>query len=241
MPQINDRKTIAICLPGEHFSSVWLSNFLQMFAQLFSQYNVVPLYGYSSNVYHTRGRLLQGLVDVDRDQTQIDYVLWVDDDNAVNWPHVAQLIADLDESPELDAVAGWCWVQPDGYAIHAIPSCGMFKDEHSSTPLDLHKLVIIDGQYPEGPELVPVEYTGFPIVLMRWERFRMFADVKPFTPILAPELECGFMGEDTGFWKRAGWAGLKLAVDRRVKVPHYKLRAAERVSTPAANVALIDG
>jgi hypothetical protein len=233
-------KTIALATPGEHFSSVWLAGYIGLFTGLISTgHSVAPFLGYSSNVYATRARVLESMIDTDERITQIDYALWLDDDNTLTFPQLQLLMADLEANPSLDAVAAWCWVQPDGYACHAIPSCGAIEG-HRARPLDLRYLGSIDGNPPEGPDLVPVDYTGFPVVLFRFEALRMLAPLKPFSPYPAEELEMGFMGEDTGFWKRAGHAGIRLAVDRRVKVPHYKLRAAEPVAVTPAQVSLID-
>ena len=43
----------------------------------------------------------------------------------------------------------------------------------------------------------------------------------------------GFTSEDTTWFRRAHEAGLKFAVDLRVKVPHLKLRAIEPQIIPA--------
>lgn len=228
------RKTVAIALPGEHFSSVWVAGWTTLFASIFNAYHVQLHFGYSSNVYATRGRLLAGILNGD---ALPDYVLWLDDDNTLTFPQFELLIHDLETNRNLDAVAGWCWVQPDGYGINAIPSCGMFNG-NKSIPLGLDKLVMIDGEFPYGPDLVPVEYTGFPVVLFRLATLQEVG-YAPFTPMLAIDTESGFMGEDTGFCKRMMEAGLTLAVDRRVKVPHYKLRAAEPVSVASTNAVLV--
>ena len=233
-------KTIALALPGEHFSSVWLAGFIEIFSNLIANgYNVAPFLGYSSNVYATRARVLQSMVEIDEKQAPIDLALWLDDDNTLTWPQLQRLLADLEENPELDAVAGWCWVQPDGYACHAIPSCGNFAG-HKASPLALKYLGSIDGNPPEGPDLVRVQYTGFPAVLFNFATLRNLYPLKPFSPYPAEELELGFMGEDTGFWKRAQHAGIRLAVDRRVKVPHYKLRDAQPAAVSSPEVSVID-
>jgi hypothetical protein len=233
-------KTIALATPGEHFSSVWLAGYIEILTNLMGTgHAVAPFLGYSSNVYATRARVLESMIDTDERVSPIDYALWLDDDNTLTWPQLQRLIADLDENPDLDAVAAWCWVQADGYACHAIPSCGNFHG-HRARPLDLRHLGLVDGAPPIGPDLVPVEYTGFPVVLFRFETLRMLAPLKPFSPYPAEDTEMGFMGEDTGFWMRARHAGMRLAVDRRVKVPHYKLRAAEPAAVTAPQVSLID-
>ena len=233
----NDKKTIAICIPGEHFSSVWVVNFIALFAEVFNRYNVIPLAGYSSNVYATRARMLQSLIDTDEQQQPIDYVLWIDDDNVLSFPQFDRLLQTLESDDALDAAAAWCWIQPDGYGIAPLPSCGHFNGNRVQA-LALNRLVILNDVEPAGPDLQEVDYTGFPAVLIRMKALSVLGK-DAFNPILAADTDCGFMGEDTSFWKRAQRKGLKLVVDRRVKVPHYKLRAAEPVAVDPANVATV--
>jgi hypothetical protein len=230
----NGKETIAIALPGEHFSSVWVANWTTLFAAIFNAYNVQLHFAYSSNVYVTRGRILAGILDGD---TMPDYVLWIDDDNTLTFPQFELLVNDLKDHQYLDAVAGWCWIQPDGYGINAVPSCGMFNG-CKAVPLPLEHLVTVDGVEPIGPDLIPVEYTGFPVVLFKLATMKDVGPA-PFAPMWAPDTELHFMGEDTSFCKRMLEAGLTLAVDRRVKVPHYKLRAAEPASVAATNAVLV--
>ena len=238
----NTTKTIALALPGETFSSVWLAGFIEVLANLWAAgYSVKPFLGYSSNVYATRARVLESIVEFDETVMPVDLALWLDDDNTLTWPQLQALLNDLEENPELDAVAGWTWVAADGYASTAIPSCGNFAHGgHKSAPLDLRYLGSVDGAAPAGPDLIRVQYTGFPAVLFNWPSLRALHGLKPFSPYPAEGLELGFMGEDTGFWKRAQHAGIRLAVDRRVKVPHYKLRDVQPVMVNSPQVSVID-
>lgn len=233
---MEDRKTIAICLPGEHFSSVWVANWTALFAEIFNRYHVIPMFGYSSNVYATRGEIWQGIIDADERQTPIDYVLWIDDDNTLNFPQFSLLMSHLEENADLDAVAGWCWIQPDGYAVSPMPSCGQLNGCKVDL-MDYRNLVIVDGVEPGGPDLIPIDYTGFPVVLHRMSLAQQLGP-RAFNPIVTDSVKRGYMGEDTSFWHRAKCLGLKLAVDRRIKVPHYKLRAAEPVAVDPANVVM---
>lgn len=223
------RKTIAIMLPGETFSSTWVAGWTMLFAEIFNRFHVAPIFCFSSNVYVTRGTMLAKVLAAD-EQENFDYVLWLDDDNVLAYAQFERLLKDLDENPYLDAVAAWCWIQPDSYAINAIPSCGMMNG-NKSVPLGIQQLCEVDGVPPEGDDLVRVDYTGFPAVLMRFDAIRQMSAYKhPFAPYNADDVEAGFLGEDVSFWLRAGNMGLTLAVDRKVKVPHFKLRAAEPVA-----------
>jgi hypothetical protein len=69
-------------------------------------------------------------------------------------------------------------------------------------------------------------WSGFPVVLMRYSTLERLGPAA-FAPMVRPDVKFGFTSEDTTFFYRAHQAGLKFAVDMRVKVPHLKLRAIE--------------
>ena len=79
--------------------------------------------------------------------------------------------------------------------------------------------------------MIPISYSGFPAVLMRGSILDTMTG-NDFLPIVDAELfpPFGMSGEDTAFFVRGNDRGLEFAVDRRVKVPHLKLRCAEPVA-----------
>ena len=219
------RKTIAVGLPGESFSSKWVFGWTQVFGELMGKYNVEPLLAYSSNVYATRSTIFKHF----RDCRPIpDYLLWLDDDNTITMEQVETLIHDLDSRPDAGMVAGWCWLAADGYdetVDRAVTSAGMFEESGLVRGIGYRELMA--GENP----LREVGFTGFPVVLMRGSLLNAM-DENAFSPIMHPGYPFGFAGEDCAFCKRAGEAGVKILVDRRVKVPHLKLRAAEPKDLP---------
>jgi len=66
-------------------------------------------------------------------------------------------------------------------------------------------------------------WSGFPVVLIRRPALAQVG-AKAFVPVIHAEVERGFLSEDASFFLRAHEAGLKFAVDVRVKVPHQKWR-----------------
>ena len=98
-------------------------------------------------------------------------------------------------------------------------SAGIFNADGSCERFDVNALL-------QGPhDLWPVGWTGFPVFLQRWEVFEKIGP-RPFTPIPTSHHFYGAFGEDVSFCKRALEAGLSFAIDRRVKVPHLKIRQA---------------
>ena len=211
------RQAVAVCLPGEIFSDVWVAHWTSLFAELQCRYSVAATFGYSSNVYMTRGSIADNLLTSGQ---VFDYVLWLDDDNTLRYDQFEMLKRDLDENPELDGVVGWCWIQPDNYGIEPCVSCGRIVEEIKSVPFTFHELM-------SGPaDLVPIEYSGFPVVLLRFATLKR-AGKNPFAAVRDDRLSWGMSGEDFAFFLHARANGCKFAVDRRVKVPHFKRRPAE--------------
>lgn len=221
------RKKLAVCLPGEHYSSMWVVNWTQLMSQLMPVVDLVPIFGYSSNVYITRACMSD---TVKCCKPAPDYVLWMDDDNILTWEHLVMLMDDLEKRPEVDSVSGWSWIQPDVIQTEAKISCGQFSDDRT------HCIPLTYEELMEGKEdLKEIEYTGFPAVLMRYETITR-AGQAPFAPIPNPKHPYGFSGEDTSFCMNAkDRGGCRFFVDRRVKVPHLKLRAAEPMGITLTN------
>lgn len=225
------RKTIAVCLPGERFSATWMSCWTQLLINLMPKYNIIPLFAFSSNVYITRCVLADtALTKCERSP---DYVLWIDDDNLVTTEQVAMLIDDLEQNPQLDMVVGWSWILSDTFELPARISCGIWAEDGSCKAIS--KESMLDDK---TPNLLEIEWTGFPLVLMRRETLEKVGPA-PFSPFPTPHVEWGFSGEDTSFCRTLKDKGGRIAVDKRVKVPHLKLRAAEPLD-PASKKTTVE-
>lgn len=204
------KKTLAVCLPGETFSHEWVTAWTASLPWLSQHFSLLPpFFGYSSNPHITRAALLNNIFSVCAAGNVPDYILWIDDDNPVEPVHLKQLFEDLEEHPEIDVIAAWCWMK-DGKRI----SAGNFAEDGSSRPLPFDQLM--SGLH----DIWRVDWTGFPCVIVKTEVFMKVQN--PFGM-----MECniwpGFYGEDMAFSRRATAAGFMIAVDRRVRVPHLKL------------------
>lgn len=230
--QLTDRpkpSILAVCLPGESFSSLWVGNWTTLHGALTrARVIVLPFFAYASNVYVTRGCLWNSVREstvtgANGEKLRPDFVLWVDDDQLITPEMFDMLVKDLNENPHLDMVAGWSWCQPDGYAIRtAVVSAGWMTRQNLCEPM-------VHSEMMSRPvDVVEVDYTGFPMVLMRGRMLDMMGEVQnPFAAVVDDALSWGMAGEDVSFCIRAVKAGCRIGVDRRVKVPHLKLRQAE--------------
>lgn len=222
------RFVITVCLPGETFSHLWVSRWTELYAALSVNYNVLPVFAYSSNVYITRQTMISAIL-----QHSIDshLILWIDDDNLVTFSQIERLIMDLNENPALEAVAGWCWINYGGKDKWRV-SCGRFDENGVGQAFREEELM-------EGPSNVkPVDYTGFPVILFRRSALNKVG-ATAFRPWLSESHPWGFAGEDVSFCHAAQAGGLQLFVDRRVKVQHLKLMdhtPAEELETRTAGV-----
>lgn len=212
------RKTIAICTPGQQFSGVWMANWTQFYTQMLLRHNVQNYFGYSSNVYATRGDMTDAVLGAN---PKPDYVLWLDDDNILSYHAFQMLLEDLETHPEYDGIAGWCWIQPDGYYIPSRSSVGWMDNQYRTGHFT-------EAELNASPtDLVEIGWTGFPVFLMRREALES-AGSNPFAPVFHANFNHGMSGEDVAFCIHARERGrCRFAVDRRVKIPHLKLRSAE--------------
>ncbi len=208
-PVPNTGKNLAICLPGEWFHSTWVAeNALQLCCHLFNRFrNVWPVMPVVTDVYKMRHLTFEYIKALPQ---PADLVLWIDDDNLLLASQFEMLLNDLDTHPELSGVVGWCWIHPD-----ARMSCGAFAENGASVSFDYDKVMAADS------DLIPVDWSGFPIVLHRGNVIEKIGAF-PFRPLLNDAWSTGMSGEDTSFFQRAADAGLKFVCDRRVKVPHLK-------------------
>jgi hypothetical protein len=204
------KKTVAVMLPGETFSQQWVAAWTGTLAWLSQNFNLMePIFGYSSNPHITRMGMLDRLYAMCAERLP-DYVLWIDDDNPVNPRHLKPLFEDLEEHPQIGAIAGWCWMKGRDEI-----SAGNFAPDGSVVPLKYEDFIA------GSDDIWRVDWTGFPCMLVRMEVFLKCP--KPFG-IIQSDIWPGFLGEDTAFCKHAAAAGFMVAVDRRAKVPHMGVR-----------------
>jgi hypothetical protein len=212
------RKVIAVCLPGIQFSQHWVATWTELFGKLLSEFVVHPIFSYSTNVYATRIAIADMVLK--NCSPRPDYVLWIDDDNLVNSLHFRQLFDDLEQHPEYDGIAGWCWVLANvGDSVNTT-SVGNFGEDGGSKlwPREL----LMAGNH----HLQEFECGGFPCFLMRYSALEAVGK-EAFKPRLTDTNPYGFCGEDIAFFTAAREAGLRFAVDKHVKVPHLRLGSPE--------------
>lgn len=215
---VNPRSELmGIALPGQTFCGSWVVAWTELHAHLRDRFRVEMQLVYASNVHATRWHLYNGFRDM---KPRPDWLLWIDDDNIVTPGQVEQLLLDLRANPDADMVAGWTWCATDVLEIKAHTSVGTLGNVPAQIPY---------AELMAGPDdLKEIGFTGFPVVLMRGS---IFDKVGPdsFAPVMGSQFARGFASEDIAFCIRAKAAGVKILVDRRVKVPHLKLREVKPV------------
>lgn len=214
---IDGLKKVAFCCPGEQFSAVWVGKFIELWSQLGSKYALCPFFCVSSNVHCARMAISESIT---KGGEFIDYVLWIDDDNLVTAKQVFQMIETLESNPDIDGVGGWCWCEPDHAGGKHKTSCGAFT-------LDgLLAHYTAEEMYGGAEDLKRIGFSGFPVFLMRGDVLNKVGH-HGFAPILSDKSPWGFWGEDVSFFIRATQLGMKFYVDRRIEVPHLKLRPSQ--------------
>lgn len=212
IPVVSSKRRLAFCVAGQTFSLPWVARWTALI-ELGQQYDIGIVFAYGqTNVYHMRIGMARNVLRMDPVPS---YVLWLDDDQLVEPQHVLQLIADLDEHPEIDMVAGWTVTGTDSYDTAPAISCGLAGNK-----------IAFAKDLMEGPDdLVPVLYTGFPLVLMRYSLL-VEMGAEAFWPHGDNDLGTDLPeGEDVAFCLEARDYSKKVCVDRRVgPLPHLKLR-----------------
>lgn len=206
---------IACILPGEHFSSTWVKGWMELFTHLLLKRNfgVVYIPVYTSIVYETR---IIGAETALNNDPKVDYILWIDDDNVLTPANFDRLYQDLQEHPEADGVAAWCWVHWGGQWTISVGNLNTAKASASSLPVE---------QFATGGPVKRVSFSGFPAFLMRPGAIIKAGGPRAFAPKFVSEFE--YSGEDLSFCRRAADGGAVFYADRRVCVPHLKLRVDE--------------
>ena len=212
-----EQRSIALCLSGERFEGVWVDALLALYAHLIDLgFAILKIRAATSNVYVTREEIRRQLFNSPRSEL----CLWIDDDNPLSVAHFDQLLADIDAHPEMDGVAGWCWIHNElkqGF----MPSCGEFAP-------DMLHWNPFHPSFANQRELRPFEIGGLPVMLMRFSALEKAGD-GCFLPILDNRLEHGMTGEDMAFFIKAEKNGAKFLVDPQVRVPHLKYVEVEPV------------
>jgi hypothetical protein len=215
--QGTQKPTLVVCYPGEQFSGDWVDGFLNLLFWAAKHFVVQPLRAYTSNPYMTRMDLCSMVL---AENPKPDFVLWLDDDNVATPEQLEQLVEDLREHEDVDAVAGWCWIHIQDKHIF-LPSCGMWSEGGT-------RLTPYDGRlWLKETSVRRIDWTGFPFLLMRGGALEKAGGRNAFLPILDDSLPHGMSGEDIAWCKRATEAGLILAADPRVRVDHLKVVSAE--------------
>lgn len=214
----SNKSTLAICLPGENYSREWVAQWTEILCQLSTLYQIIPVFSYTSNIYTTRAVHYLAVKELPK----VDYVVWIDDDNIVTPGQIHHLIEDLDTA-KADVAAGWCWIIFNEEQVRV--SCGWFDGIKGRT----HEYSFLEDH---DSDLVPVDWTGFPVIVMRGDIFSKLPQ-HPFIPLLSDEYPYGHSGEDVAFGYQCQLANLKIVVDRTVKVPHLKRKPDEPANIPS--------
>lgn len=207
-------KTIALCCPGEGFSSRWTQSFANTLLHIVTNFELAvipPFFEFCTDPWKVRNVIAAEVI-----KAKADYALWIDDDNPFVPDRFERLWTALHKQADAAAVAGWCWCETDQYETGAFVSCGTFRRNWTCQPFEAKELV---GQR----ELKQVDYTGFPAILMHAQALQD-AGPNPFAPYFDQVFDGGYSGEDYGFCRRLKERGQKIYVDPLCQVPHLKLR-----------------
>lgn len=235
---MGERKTLAIAALGESFSIGWVQGWTECLMKLPKYLNLTIQHDYATVVCFSRARIAEDML-----KTPWDYILLVDDDNPPEPGRILQLVMDLELNPHIDLVAGWYSLDMGGStelsfgrAFKVLRST--FQRRYPANPSDLLN--------PEAPDLQEIDWTGLGCVVMRRPVLEKCGP-QAFLPFQeGPEEHQrgpnrGWIWDDMHFCKTARAQGFRLFVDRRVRVPHLKLRDITMPWPEATDPIAMDG
>ncbi len=214
-----ERRSIVMCLSGDDFRGAMVDSLLALQAHFFVRDFAVapPVREATSNVYVVRENVRKAVMNM---TPAPELLLWMDHDNPLTPAQFDQLLADLDARPDVDLVAGWCWIH-DHDKRRFTPSAGLWAPDHMQWEP-------FTANFAKESRPREFECGGFPVVLMRMSALDKAGD-GAFLPIVDNRLPHGVMGEDFAFFKRAEAGGVKSLVDPQIRVPHLKFVTVEPV------------
>jgi len=214
-----EKRSIVLCLPGERFEGPFFDAILDLQAHLLlnMDFMIARRRHYTSNPAITRGDIANVLAAMN---PKPDLCLWIDDDNPLSVLTFNRLLAGLDGHPEVDGVAGWCWIHTEkktGFMV----SCGDWSPDY------LH-WDPFPNWFANSQGLKSFSVGGMPCILMRYSALEK-AGPGAFIPIIDSRFEHGMSGEDIAFFWRAEQGGARFFVDPQCRVPHLKYVEVEPV------------
>lgn len=213
--------TIVFCLPGRKFGPCYSGNFLLHWSELLMHllhrgHKIMFSQEYSSNVYFSRTKCLQGNVLDGINQKPFksidyDYIMWIDSD-------ISFTVKDFDLllSHDLDIVAG-LYKMEDNKHFAAVEK---WDDEYFKR--HGHQKFLKPNDLKNRDPLIKVVYTGLGFALIKknvfetigypWFRPKFF-DIDKITD---------FASEDVSLCIHAKEFGFNIYIDSRVIVGHEK-------------------
>lgn len=183
--------TLAMCIPGDNFSGAWLDAFLAMGMELKEAGYIVKRFrGYQSNVYQTRISLAERVIEDAKISGEAPkYVLWIDHDNTAAPGQLTALLKFLEAYPQVDAVAGWCWIKKQ---VGWTTSVGDFWPEDGVHLMAFNLDALLSGETP-AEKFAPkeIEHTGYPFVVMRYAALEALGP-NAFRPLTKADLPLYF-------------------------------------------------
>ncbi len=209
---------IMFCLPGNQFSGQFLEKWTYIILNAATEYGLSFSRKYTPVVSTTRNNILGGFwMDGEyqkpfKGEVPYDYLVWIDDDQAVAWSQIQQLIA-----YDKPVVAGWTATAGLQYTAMTEKQDEGYRAKHGMYP----KVSI--GDMEKRKDLFKCYAIGFGLVVIQKgvvEKLRY----PWFGPI--PRTESNgvitTMSDDESFCFRLREAGFDMWVDPTVRIGHEK-------------------
>lgn len=212
---------LVICVPGNTFSLDFMKAWTAIISnQTYLDIEIIPILGYSPNIYFSRMSLLGGNNKGGKNQTlfngiDYDYILWIDSDIYFSIPQMNRVREHMEAGIEL--ISGWYVSQlgsplvVEKWDMDYLNETGMFK-----------YMNIVD--LSQRSEIFEIAYAGLGFTLVKQGVFEKIG-FPWFHPVQFDVNERPILfSEDVSFFYKAQQAGVTALLDPRLHVGHIKPR-----------------
>ncbi len=207
--------TIAVCMPGNSFSALWVNGWEALYVDMLKYFGqVFRARSWGNNIYQVRENCI---AECAAHGVPPDYVLWLDSDNPPSLEGFAYLWAAIRGNPVVSCVGGW-YRFFDPLTNQSIIAAGKVGGDPYEN--------ISEAEILAAEHLIQVPFIGFGMCLMKWQMIEDIGPRKCFEPYLfpTPDPKTGrtWATDDAGFFARAREAGHHIFLHPAVFLEHEK-------------------
>lgn len=209
--------TLVICTPGPEFSWLWVNSWTHFLPRVVQTCRVYNCFSTGNNIYHVRNQCAREAANLVEGVQNLDYVLWIDNDNLFHFDWFQEQLRILENMPEVAGVGAWYLAQTSVRGDSKIAACNI--DTSGAEWVDRYVTHEQIQHADRNNELIEVDCLGFGFFLMRGNVLKDLGD-HPFTPLISPGGVA--WGDDASFLMKARAQGHRFFLHPKMHSEHIK-------------------